>query len=247
MALATTFPSACSTSTGSTRDQGKVGRQRDDQMLRRAPAAGGAGHPPGHLAEIHPVPEKLEPARVDPGYGQQVAHHFIQVLGFMLHLLEKLGAGLFVELVAAVEHSGHRAENGGQRRAEIVGYGRQQGVAHPLGFRLRLGVDHVARQSGALEGRRRLFGEGVEQSPRFGLQGRQVLVGRHADNSDPAARRPERQKEPRRQRQGLGARARGLLMAEGPAGGRHARGVDLVLRRPGGPQLQFALVVEQHQ
>ena len=87
------------------------------------------------------------------------------------------------ELVAVVEQAGRRAQDRRQRRAEIVRDRRQQRVAHALGLGGGAGGDDLARERRALQRRRGLLGQRVEQRARLG-------IGR--PRAPPPGRRPPR-------------------------------------------------------
>ena len=72
------------------------------------------------LAHIDPIPVKFEPAGLDPGHGEEVAHHPVEVLGFVLDLREEVAPGRLRQTAAVVDQARCGSEDRGERRAKVV-------------------------------------------------------------------------------------------------------------------------------
>ena len=82
--------------------------------------------------------ENLYLPRVNTGDGEEVFHHPHQPFRILLDALDHLDVLLLRQRIAAFKQGGGRAVYGGQRRAQIVGYGPEQIGPHPFLFALGL-------------------------------------------------------------------------------------------------------------
>jgi hypothetical protein len=90
--------------------QRKIGRQVDLDTLPRSVPTCGTDHALGHLSQIDPIATQFQCACVDPGDRQKIAHHFIEVFGFLLDLGEQIFLRRFVQLISLVDQAGGRTE-----------------------------------------------------------------------------------------------------------------------------------------
>ena len=102
-------------------------------------------------------------------------------------------------------------------------------------------------QRDALDRHRRLIAKRVEQAPLVGGQQRPRRFAVDADHADRAAAGAQRQEQPLAARQGVGAAPGGAVVLPGPARRRHVGGVELVLGRIAGGDLEALPVPDRHQ
>ena len=160
---------------------------------------------------------------------------------------EEFGPLLGRHLVAERAQRGRRAGDRRQRRAQVVGEGGEQRVAHLFVLLHRGGVDRLAGQQDAIERDRGLV-EDRGEGP-FVVAGNR-LIGRmrlETADRDRPARGDERAELELDVRQRAGAPAGRLVLLLRPAGGGHGGRVELRVGRPGGAQVELvALGHQQH-
>ncbi|MNE42852.1 hypothetical protein D3C80_1370020 [compost metagenome] len=82
----------------------------------------------------HPVAGQLEAAMAQAGHVQQVLDVAIEAFGLVAGALQQLATVFGRDRVAQRQQAVDAATHGGQRRAQVMGYGSQQGAAQLLGF-----------------------------------------------------------------------------------------------------------------
>ena len=156
------------------------------------------------------------------------------MLRLVLDLVQQVPPGMLRELRPVVDQAGRRAEDGRERRAEVVADRGQQRVAHPFRLGGRVGRHDLPRQPRPLQGGRRQLRHRLDQGADLGIERGPVESDAH--DPDAAPGRAQGQEEPARRRQRVGPGAGSLVLVVGPAGRRGRRRVELVLRRPGSGQ-----------
>ena len=91
--------------------QRKIGRQIDLDVLPRAMPPRRADHAFGHFPQVDPVAAQFQCAGINAGDRQKIAHHFVEVFGFLLDLTEQIFFRRRIELVAIVDQAGGRTED----------------------------------------------------------------------------------------------------------------------------------------
>ena len=122
------------------------------------------------LPHVDPVATELKRTRLDPGHRQQVADHPVEVLRLFLNLIQQIPPGMLWELRPEVEQAGRRAEDGRERRAEIMADRGQQRVTHPFRLGRRVGRHDLPRQPCPLQGGRRQLRHRLDQGADLGIE-----------------------------------------------------------------------------
>ena len=133
------------------RREGQPRLDRDLEGLRRAAALRRRHGAVEQLADVDPVAVDLERAGLDPGHGEEVAHHAVEILGFVLDLAEEVAPCRLRQPGAVVDEARRGAEDRGERGAEIVADRGQERVADALGLGRGARGVHLLGEPGALE------------------------------------------------------------------------------------------------
>ncbi len=173
-------------------------------------------------------------AGLELGHVEQIGDEAIEPLRLVDDGGQKLGLGGLAEPAREIAKRAGGAEDGGERRLEIVRDRGEQRGTQAVGLDGPLGALQVLDQMDALDRERALVDQRVEQAPLVGGEQRPRLVAVDADDADGATAGPHRQEQP------LGARKR-VRAAPGrpvvfprPVGRREVGLVERVLGRISG-------------
>ena len=175
------------------------------------------------LAEIVRGPVRGDGAGLEPGHVEQIGDEAIQPFRFGEDGGEEVCAGFLAQVVGEVAQRAGRPDDGGERRAQVVGDRGEQRLAQPVGLGGAHGALHVLDQVDPLDGDGRLIGERVEQTALLGGQQRTRALGVEADDADGAASGAERHEEAAGAGQVVGAAAGGPVGLEAPLARRRCR------------------------
>ncbi|KEH09535.1 hypothetical protein GY14_12305 [Delftia tsuruhatensis] len=167
-----------------------------------------------HFIQRQPFALQVHAALLQARHVQQVLHQSLHGLGLDADLLQHVGCAARRHM--ALRGLG-RAQDGGQRRAQVVRDGRQQGVAHALALHGDLGLLGHGHEVLTLQRQRHLAGTRLQQALLLGhLQalGRTQLQHQYAPH---AHGRRQRHVAGRRGRQRVRALAGLLTVVHGPA------------------------------
>jgi len=145
-------------------------------------------------------------------------------MDFMADRLEELGACAPIEPVGRFQQRGGGAGDGGQRRAKVVRYRREEHATQPLGFHPQARRLRLVRQPAPFERQRGLSDEGVDVLARVGA----IQLRTHDDDAEGARAADERHVQRAGIRDGLAAAAGRPPLRERPRG---ARALALVRRK----------------
>ena len=123
----------------------------------------------------------------------------------------------------------------------------QKGVAHPLGSRGGARRENLAGECRTINSGGGLVGERFQQRPCLRIERAEAFCQCNADDSDAAARSPQRHEEPGYARHSRGADPGRLVMRKRQLRGGHAVRIERVLGRPGGAQHKLAVLFEQNR
>jgi hypothetical protein len=134
-----------------------------------------------------------------------------------------------------VAQRARRAQNGGERRLQVMRDRGEQRRAQADRLRPRACPVDIGNELDALDRQRRLIGERVEQPLLLRRQQRPVAaVAVEADHADGGAAGSQRHIEPLGAGQRVGAAAGGMIVLPGPAGGGDIGIVQRIVRRIAG-------------
>ena len=199
------------------------------------------------LGEIVRGPVRGDGAGLEPGHVEQVGDEAVQPFRLSEDGGEEVCAGLLVQVVGKIAQRAGRPDDGGQRRAQVVGDRREQRLAQPVGLGGAHGAFHVLHEVDALDGDSRLIGERVEQTTLLGGQKWTRALGIESDDADGAASGAERHKETARSGEVVGAAPGGPVGLEAPLRGGDVGGLERVLGRVAGAHRDRAVRVGQKQ
>ena len=174
------------------------------------------------------------------GDRKQVADHAVEVFGLFADRRQKIGSLLVAQPVAKVGQAGRRAEDRGERRAEIVADRSEQRVADALGFGIGPRLVDLPRQGGPIDRRSRLLGQGVNEPALVGVERTTGASDLHPQRADRASPNRQRQEEPGGVAVIRTARSGRLPTPEGPGRGGARRIAEPGVRRADGGDHQFA-------
>ena len=137
------------------------------------------------------------------------------------------------------------ADDGGERRLQIVRDRREQRGAQAIGLDPAFGLIEIVHEMNALDGQRRLVDQRVEQAALVGGKKRTWLVAVDADDADDAAAGAHGQKQPLGARQRIGATSGRPIMVPGPFGGGKIGLIENVLGRISGSYGKGAVFRQQ--
>ena len=188
-------------------------------------------------------------AGVEPGHVQEVADEAVEPLGLAQRRAEKLVARRLVVAVAVAPEAGQRADDGGERRAQIVRHRGQHGRAQPLALGAQAGLVDILGQGQPLDGDGGLVADGLEQPALRGAELVARLERQHTDHADPGAAGADRHEQPAPARQGVGAATRRMVGVPRPAGRGEVGVAELAVGRKGGPRGELAIpgILLRHQ
>ncbi|MNS64720.1 hypothetical protein D3C72_978580 [compost metagenome] len=180
----------------------------------------------------------------EAGHVEQILNVAIEALGFIAGAFEQFTTIFQRDRFAEGQQAVDAAAHGRQRRAQIVGYGGQQGTAQLFGFTVQARGFQVISQ---LRARQRL-GERLtqcgEQAPTLATQGLAFFGADTEQRQRPVLDR-QRPPPPASERQRASAHACRLIVLPGPVSG-GAFGLGK-LQRPAGLDLPAALPVPVEQ
>ena len=131
------------------------------------------------LLEADPVALEPQGTRAQPGHVEEVLDVAIESLAFAADRVDQIPAIGRRQRVAVRRQAGRGADHRGERRAQIVGDGRQQGGPQPFGLPLDPRSFEVGDQAGALGGLSDLVDDRLGESALLGCERR--LSGREPD------------------------------------------------------------------
>ena len=228
-------------------DHRQVVREVDGDVVAGEHPAGALQGAADDLGEIVRGPVRGDGAGLEPGHVEQIGDEAIQPLGFGEDGGEEVGAGFLVQVVGEVAQRPGRPDDGGERRAQVVGDRGEQRLAQAVGLGGAHGALDVLHQVDPLDGDSRLVGERVEQAALLGGEQRTRALGVEADDADGAASGAERHEEAAGAGQVVGAAAGGPVGLEAPLRGGDVGGLERVLGRVAGAHRDRAVRVGQEQ
>ena len=206
--------------------------------------AGGFLHVDGRAAQV-------QPAGLQAGHVQQVAHQAVEVIGFAPAGVDQFQARVAVQAgrvgggVFGLAQAAERAGDGGQRGAQVVRDGIEQRGLQFLGFLRQARAVDLLGQQGALDSQRRQPGIGLQQLALLGAQVTVAFDGAHGQHAHHALPGHQRLKADGQVGQRFGAAPGRQAALEGPGGGlEHRRGG--LKARAGGAQAQRAAFGQQN-
>ena len=126
------------------------------------------------------------------------------------------------------------ADDGGERRLQIVRDRREQRRTQAIGLDPALCLIEIVHEMDALDRQRCLVDQGIKQAPLVGGEQRTRLVAVDTDDADDAAARAHGEKQPLGARQRIGAAPGRAVMLPGPFGRGNISLVENVLGRISG-------------
>ena len=124
--------------------------------------------------------------------------------------------GVVIEGAGQILERAGGADDGGERRLQIVRDRGEQRRAQPIGLDPALGLVEIVHEMNALDGKRRLVDQRVEQAALVRGKKRTWLVAVDADDTDGAAAGAHGQKQPLGARQRVGAASGRPVMVPSP-------------------------------
>ncbi len=208
--------------------------------------AGPAQHRAHHVRQVGQPAAQRDRACFQPRHVEQVADETVQPLRLLLDGVEHGGPGCLVQGAVPGRQAGGGTEDGGERRAQVVRDGGQQGRAQPVGLRLQARLVDVAHQVDPFHRQRRLVGQGVQQPLPVRGQQRPRLVTVDAEHARRATPGVHGQEQPLAAGQGVGATAGRPVVLPRPARRRQVAAVQGVVGREPGLHRQAVRTRQQH-
>ena len=104
----------------------------------------------------------LHHAGLEAAHVEQVADDGVEAVGLLVDGLEEVPLGLGGPVDVVLQQAGGRRLDGGERRAQVVGHGPQDGGAEPVALGRGGGLGGLALEPAPFEGVAELGGEGAE-------------------------------------------------------------------------------------
>ena len=197
--------------------QGQPRRNLQLQMMAGQGRLQGLQRRADHFLDRLPLPVQAHRTTLQARHIEQVVDHGTDALGLLLQGSAEL-ARLGRQLGRSIQGLGQAIETG-QRRAQIMRQGREQGVAQSLALDVHQGLLRHLDIMHTLQGLADDAGIGLQLGAQLRQHQAPAALGFEGQHAAGAHGRLQGQVKPGAAGQGVGAQTGGLAMVQGPAGG----------------------------